>query len=343
MREIKINEKTEGTKLLRKLANILPNASNGFIHKMLRKKNITLNDRKADGNEILISGDDIKIFFSDETFDKFAGIKEQDMADVREIPELEAERVIYEDEDIILVNKPADLLSQRADKNDISMIEIIGKYLECNDDEFKPAVANRLDRNTSGIIAAGKTVKGLKFLSDGFKKREFEKYYLCPVAGVIKAPRLLNGLWSKDSHGNKVRIKDVGWKPEDGRAFPKEYFIKGNIPVQTAVYPIKDNGEITILKVELLSGKSHQIRAQLAQSGFPLIGDHKYGRRNVNDPFKRKYGIQYQLLHAYMLTIPEKGTFFADLPEGFKSFLQGEDLWVHGIQEVFADQRLRIL
>ncbi len=341
MREIKINQQTEGTKLLRKLTNVLPDASLGFIHKMLRKKNITLNDSKADGNEILKNGDVVKIFFSDETFDKFAGSKEADMTEAREVPVLDPERVIYEDDDIILVNKPSDMLSQKAGKDDISMVEIIVNYTRCNDG-FKPAVANRLDRNTSGIIAAGKTVKGLKFLSDGFKKREFEKYYLCPVAGVIKAPRLFNGLWSKDSHGNKVRIKDVGWKPEEGRAFPKEYFVKGNIPVQTAVYPVKDNGEITLLKVELLSGKSHQIRAQLSEAGFPLIGDHKYGRRNVNDHFKRKYGIEYQLLHAYMLEIPGKGLFFADLPERFKSFLQGEDLWVHGIQEVFEDQRLRI-
>ena len=341
MREIKINQQTEGTKLLRKLTNVLPDASLGFIHKMLRKKNITLNDSKADGNEILKNGDVVKIFFSDETFDKFAGSKEADMTEAREVPVLDPERVIYEDDDIILVNKPSDMLSQKAGKDDISMVEIIVNYTRCNDG-FKPAVANRLDRNTSGIIAAGKTVKGLKFLSDGFKKREFEKYYLCPVAGVIKAPRLFNGLWSKDSHGNKVRIKDVGWKPEEGRAFPKEYFVKGNIPVQTAVYPVKDNGEITLLKVELLSGKSHQIRAQLSEAGFPLIGDHKYGRRNVNDHFKRKYGIEYKLLHAYMLEIPGKGLFFADLPERFKSFLQGEDLWVHGIQEVFEDQRLRI-
>lgn len=342
MREITINEKTEGTKLLRKLTNVLPQASIGFVHKMLRKKNITLNDDRADGSESLKKGDTIKIFFSDETFDKFAGIKVADATYARDIPVLEPEIVIYEDKDIMLVNKPAGILSQRADKNDISMVEIIGKHLGCKDDDFKPAVANRLDRNTSGIIAAGKTVKGLKFLSEGFKKREFDKFYLCPVAGVLKTPRLLNGLWSKDSHGNKVRIKDVGWRPGEGRAFPKKFFIKGNIPVQTAVYPIKDNGEITLLKVELLSGKSHQIRAQLSEAGFPLIGDHKYGRRNVNDVFKRKYGIQYQLLHAYMLEIPEKGTFFADLPEGFKSFLQGEDLWVHGIQEVFADQHLRI-
>ena len=159
---------------------------------------------------------------------------------------------------------------------------------------------------------------------------------------MINAPRLVNGLWGKDADGNKVRIKDVGWKQEEGRAFPKEYFVKGNIPVQTAVYPVKDNGGITLLKVELLSGKSHQIRAQLSEAGFPLIGDHKYGRRNVNDHFKRRYGIEYQLLHAYMLEIPGKGLFFADLHESFMSFLQGEDLWVHGIQEVFADQRLRI-
>ena len=341
MREFVITEQTEGTALLRKLSNILPEAPLSFLHKMLRKKNITVNGKKAEGSYVLKAGDVINIFFSEETFEKFAGGAKTVSENSSEIPELDRESIIYEDEDIILINKPDGILSQRAGKDDISMVEIIGKYAGGASD-FKPAVANRLDRNTSGILAAGKTVKGLKFLSDGFKTRNFGKYYLCPVAGVINEPRLFNGLWSKDSHGNKVKIRDVGWDPDDGRSFPKEYFVRGNVPVQTAVCPLKDNGRLTLLKVELLTGKTHQIRAQLAGAGFPLVGDHKYGRRDVNEFYKKKYGTEYQLLHAYMLEIPGKQVFFAGLPDRFVEFLKGEDLWVHGIQEVFADRDLRI-
>lgn len=341
MREFVITKQTEGTALLRKLSNILPQAPLSFLHKMLRKKNITVNGKRADASYILKDGDVINIFFSDETFDKFSGSLVAGDLNADDIPDLNPDSIIFEDEDIILVNKPCGILSQRAGADDVSMVEIIGKYLSCGGD-FKPAVANRLDRNTSGIITAGKTVKGLKFLSDGFKSREFEKFYLCPVVGVIEQPRLFNGLWSKDSHGNKVKIRDVGWKPEDGRAFPKEYFVKGNVPVQTAVYPIKNNGRLTLLKVELLTGKTHQIRAQLSEAGFPLAGDFKYGERGANEAFKKKYGTEYQLLHAYSLKIAGKGLFFADIPEGFQRFLEEEDLWVHGIQEVFADRDLRI-
>ena len=388
MKQIEITGQTEGKNLLRQLSCILPEASVSFLHKMLRKKNITLNDGKADGSEKLVSGDIIKIYFSDETFDKFAGSSGKEAVVAQPVPKLSAECIIYEDDDIILVNKPCGILSQKAEAYGYSMVEMIAEYIKAKEvrsenfescknasgvseslrsdiadtgtdgadtgtgdavattdiknAEFKPAVTNRLDRNTSGIVAAGKTAKGLQWLSEGFKKREFDKFYLCPVVGRIDKPTLYNGLWSKDNHGNKVKIKDVGWKEEDGRSFPKEYFVKGNVPVQTAIYPIKCNGDCTLLKVELLTGKTHQIRAQLAEAGHPLIGDYKYGNRQVNDTFKKKYGIEYQLLHAYMLNLPGRGMFFADIPESFKVFLQGEDLWEPGIQEVFADQHLRI-
>ena len=442
MKEILINKKNEGTKLLRMLAKLLPGAGQNFLYKMLRKKNITLNDKKAAGNELLKDGDSIKVFFSDETYAKFASAEDSgnfggsrsraeplpsgegtgvfydhfayegfkdDGSRNRGSFKLEDEQIIYEDDDLILCNKPAGVLSQKADRDDISMVELIAGYLESKgeyDPEdtvgFKPAVANRLDRNTSGIIAAGKSVSGLKYLSDGFKAREFEKLYLCVVKGELKESVLLNGLWNKSGHGNKVRIQSVGehffdkkriltgtlrllceaefaqgtdhrplvegelaqgtlrlskgvlststgsvrhlskaarsdddeYKDSlpDTVGFPREYFVKGNIPVQTYAEPVISNGKATLCLVKLLTGKTHQIRAQMAEAGYPLLGDHKYGDRIFNSFYKDVYGTEFQLLHAYMLEIPRKGIFFADIPGYFEDLLVGEGLWVKDLK-----------
>ncbi len=379
MKEIVINRQNEGTKLLRMLAKLLPGAGQNFVYKMLRKKNITLNDKKATGNELLKDGDSIKVFFSDETYAKFAGTesigdsgsnrsgtylltsgegkKRTENNSVYEVLKtgdsfsggcfrLGEEHIIYEDDDTILCNKPAGVLSQKASRDDISMVELIAGYLESKgeyDPEdavgFKPAVANRLDRNTSGIIAAGKSVSGLKFLSDGFKARKFEKLYLCVVKGELKDCILMKGLWHKSGHGNRVRIQSIGESffdkkatPTDITTFPKEYFVKGNIPVQTYAEPVISNGKATLCLVKLITGKTHQIRAQMAEAGYPLLGDHKYGDRSFNSFYKDVYGTEFQLLHAYMLDIPHKGMFFAELPGYFKELLAGEELWVEDLK-----------
>lgn len=425
MKEIVINRQNEGTKLLRMLAKLLPGAGQNFVYKMLRKKNITLNDKKATGNELLKDGDIIKVFFSDETYAKFSGTEstgnsgsnESGTYPVKSGEEkrrtvnnsvyevlktgdsfsggsfrLREEHIIYEDDDTILCNKPAGVLSQKAARDDISMVELITGYLESKgeyDPEdvvgFKPAVANRLDRNTSGIIAAGKSVSGLKFLSDGFKARRFEKLYLCVVKGELKESVLLNGLWNKSGHGNRVSIQSVGEKcfdkkriltgtlrplgeaeyaqgtlsmskdtmrtstdpvwhlskstkssykynPTDSTGFPKEYFVKGNIPVQTYAEPVVSNGKVTLCLVKLMTGKTHQIRAQLSEAGYPLLGDHKYGDRSFNSFYNDVYGTEFQLLHAYMLDIPGKGVFFADVPGYFEALLRCEGLWVEDLK-----------
>lgn len=374
MKETVISKQNEGTKLLRILVKLLPYAEKNFLYKMLRKKNITLNDKKADGSELLKAGDSIKIFFSDETYDKFAGSTgvasdpDTDREVIKHIRDtfrdkydaftkITPDQVIYGDDDIILCNKPAGVLSQKAAPKDVSMVEYISEYLENKGEYdpgnvigFKPAVANRLDRNTSGIIAAGKTVSGLKLLSEGFKKGEFEKLYLCVVKGEMKDAMMLKGLWEKSAHGNKVVIREAepveAYHTEPGKTddtiFPRELFKKGNVPVLTYVQPVKSNGKATLCIVRLLTGKTHQIRAHLSTAGYPLLGDHKYGDRAFNGYYKDLYGTEFQLLHAYCLKIPEKGVFFADIPQMFEKLLKGEKLWEHGIQEVCGDLLSRI-
>ena len=163
-------------------------------------------------------------------------------------------------------------------------------------DTFRPGICNRLDRNTSGLVAAGKTVKGLQALSACFRERTMEKYYLALVRGRIEKPAYIRGFLKKDERKNQVRI----WEKE----------VPGSLPIETRYKPleISKRGD-TLLMVELLTGRSHQIRSHLASIGHPVIGDRKYGEKKVMPDMKEKYGVQSQLLHAWKLCFPkEEGT-----------------------------------
>ena len=177
MREFQINSNEAGQRFDKYLKKLLVGAPNSFVYKMLRKKNITLNGKKADGTEKLIGGDVVKLFLSDETFEKFTG-KEEVAAAYEHLKGLRALPVVYEDEDVLIVNKPSGMLSQKAKPTDVSANEHIISYLiekgELTEEmmrTFKPSVSNRLDRNTSGLLVAGKTLKGLQEMSQALKER----------------------------------------------------------------------------------------------------------------------------------------------------------------------------
>ena len=161
---------------------------------MLRKKNITLNQEKATGKEILQMGDRIQIYFSEETFEKFR-------RSPQDISMAEGKlSILYEDDHILIINKPVGMLSQKAEPSDISAVEEITAYLlnsgqlsEETLSSFRPGVCNRLDRNTSGILVAGKTMIGLQIMNQAFAERTLHKYYLCPVQGILEKPMELEG------------------------------------------------------------------------------------------------------------------------------------------------------
>ena len=203
MKEIVINENEAGQRLDKFLGKLLKEAPASFYYKMLRKKNIVLNGKKATGNEKLTAGDSIKLFLSDETFEKFAGKRQtNDLA--ASVPNIALE-IVYEDHDVLAINKPAGMLSQKAKKEDISANEYILQYLLESGTitreslhTFKPSVCNRLDRNTSGILVAGKTLNGLQQMSKAFRERSMEKYYLAIVAGHISKPIRIECFLKKD-------------------------------------------------------------------------------------------------------------------------------------------------
>lgn len=321
MKQFTINGNEAGQRFDKYLAKLLREAPKSFVYKMLRKKNITLNGEKATGNEKLNQGDEIRLFFSDETYLKFSG-KE---AAPRASTELS---VVYENRDILLINKPAGMLSQPDETKEPSLVEYVTGYLldtgAVTEEElvtFRPSVCNRLDKNTSGLVAAGKSLAGLQALSELFHDRTIHKDYLCIVKGVLKEQTHIRGYLKKDSRCNKVTVYKN--KVQDAQ------------PVETVYTPFGSNGKTTLLKVRLVTGRTHQIRAHLASEGYPLMGDSKYGDRAFNKKCREHYGLKHQLLHAFSLTFPHlegclgevsEKTFRAELPELFQHIIKEEHL-----------------
>lgn len=281
----------------------------------MRKKNIVLNGKKCQGNELLVIGDSVKLFFAEETIEKFSTNTVQ-----KTKVDLE---VIFENEDVIFINKKAGMLSQKAKKNDVSLVEHLITYLlntgvlkEEDLKTFRPSICNRLDRNTTGLVTAGKSLKGLQVLSKYFKERSLEKYYLTIVFGRVNEPQYLQGYLIKNESTNKVKIVQEN--------------IENSEYIETSYKPIKSNGEFTLLEVHLITGKPHQIRAHLQSIGHPILGDTKYGKKEFNLKYK-SLDIKHQLLHAYKLTFPMERnelsdlsgeSFYAPLPKNFKEVLK---------------------
>lgn len=306
MKLITVHKQEEGQRLVKLLGAYLKEAPNSFFYKMLRKKNITLNGKKADGTEKLKCGDEIRLFLSDETYEKFAGkVQPKEKFPMAKL------NIVYEDSNVIFINKPAGMLSQKSVPSDVSLNEYLLGYLEKSGQwkqeeskAFRPSVCNRLDRNTSGLVICGKSMAGLQQMAALLKDRSLHKYYLCLVKGVMTESQHLEGYLLKDENSNQVKI------------FQKE--TEGAAHIITEYEPLHTEGETTLLKVTLVTGKSHQIRAHLSSIGHPIIGDPKYGDRKVNAFFRETHGIKNQMLHAWKLTFPELAEPLDNLSE--KSF-----------------------
>ena len=232
-----------------------------------------------------------KLFLAEETIEKFSEVK------IQKVQKKKLD-IVYEDEHILLINKPSGMLSQKAKETDESLVEYLIDYLldsgKLKKEDlacFRPSVCNRLDRNTSGIVAAGRSLPGLQIMSEVIKDRSLGKYYVCVVRGIVKGEARIEGWLTKNEKTNQVSIR----KEET----------PGSLPIRTAYRPLASGNGYTLLEVHLITGRSHQIRAHLASIGHPIAGDPKYGDPRVNEEVKKRFGVRSQMLHAWRLVMPE--------------------------------------
>ncbi len=304
MRELIVKELEAGQRLDKFLHKYLKEAPNSFLYKMMRKKNIVLNGKKVSGNEQIKEGDSIKLFLSEETIDKFTGQPSKDVLTapyIKAYSELNGIQVVSEFKDVLFINKPAGILSQRAEGTDLSANEWLIGYLldkgEITTEElqtFRPSVCNRLDRNTSGLLVCSKTLLGSQNMAAILKDRSLHKFYRCLVHGKCELDGVYEAFLYKDEKNNKVTVYN------DFEQVPANLNTKVK-SIKTGVKPVKyyNNNNCTELEIELFTGKTHQIRAQMEKLGYPLIGDVKYAGK------ESKTKTQGQMLHAYRLVFPE--------------------------------------
>ncbi|MBE6746419.1 MAG: RluA family pseudouridine synthase [Ruminococcaceae bacterium] len=288
----------------------MPNLPKSLMYKYIRTKRIKVNGKRAEISTRLNVGDVVDMYINDEFFEK-SETRYDFMGASKDLS------IVYEDENIMLLNKKVGLLSH-PDDNEYTdtLITRVKRYLyekgEYNPDEetsFTPSLVNRIDRNTSGIVIAAKTAAALRILNQKMKDRELHKYYLCVVHGEIeKKSDTLIGYLIKDEKKNKVTVYT---KMREGAK-----------TIKTKYNVLKVRNGLSLVEIELLTGRTHQIRAHFASIGHPLLGDGKYGTNALN----KKTGYKKQCLCSYKLTFD----FTTDAEEleylNGKSF-EIEDVW----------------
>ncbi len=295
MKEIIITNNESGQRMDRFLKKYLNKANSAFIYKMIRKKNIKLNNSKVEPEVVLEKDDVVQIYLSDETIDKFREKKSLLQTAIHF-------KVVYEDENILVVNKPVGLSTQPDLTSKKSLVDEVKMYLDAKEKNisftFKPAVCNRLDKNTSGLVIAAKNYDAVKQVNKAIRDRDIKKYYEAKVHGTILKDLELVDYMIKDEYKNMVEI--VKEESENAKK------------IITYAHPIKREGKFTWLEIDLETGRAHQIRAHLASIGHPVVGDKKYGKKDRE---------KHQILHAYKILL---NGFEGDL-----SYLNGKEIVSH--------------
>lgn len=284
-KEIVIRENDAGQRLDRFLLKLFPSLKSGMINKAIRNKDIKLNGKRTEIAYRLVQNDIVYIFFPDSL------LKEKDDEDDF-MAAGDKPVVIYEDDNILLADKEQGLVVHSDEsKTADTLINRIKKYLYKkgeytpeNEHSFAPSLCNRIDRNTGGIVIAAKNAEALRILNEKMKNRELVKKYLCIVIGrPSKKEDVLTAYLERDLTEKRVIISDK--KTSD------------NLTIKTKYKVIDSCNELSLLEVELLTGRTHQIRAHMAYIGHPLLGDGKYGINRINV----KYGFKMQALYSYKL------------------------------------------
>ena len=302
---LKIKKNDAGQRLDKFLSKAVKGLPASLMYKYIRTKKIKVNRRRCEQSYVLQEGDEIQLFIRDEFF---ASPERDDGALSRINPKLD---VVYEDENIILCNKrPGVLVHEDDSARDNTLIMHIkaylyqkGEYDPENEQSFAPALCNRIDRNTGGIVIAAKNAEALRVMNEKIKNDEIRKFYLCAVHGKMpKKSDTLTGYLKKNSANNLVTVSD---KPKEGYK-----------NIITKYKTLATNSEASLLEVELVTGRTHQIRAHMAHIGHALLGDGKYG---INRTDKTK-GYKYQALYSYRLIFD----FGED--DGYLGYLSGKQV-----------------
>lgn len=315
MKELKVNKNDAGQRLDRFIGKAVPLLPDSLTQKYIRLKRIKLNGKGAKRDTRLAEGDVLQLYINDEFFEK---PRESNSWLKVGNPRLD---IVYEDENILLCDKKPGVLCHSAGQWDYNtLIANIQAYLAAKgewkpreENAFTPALCNRIDRNTGGIVIAAKNAEALRIINDKIRDREIEKYYLCVVKGKPRPTegRLENQLF-KDAEKNQVYIKD---RPGPG--------------TKTAITEYKvicSKDSLSLVECRLLTGRTHQIRAQMSHAGWPLVGDGKYGRESIN----KNYDEKGQALYSYRLSF--------DFPTdaGCLEYLRGREFKVTKVE--FAEK-----
>ena len=318
MKEFTINKNDSGQRLDKYITKSVPLLPKSLMYKYIRSKRIKVNGKRSDISYKLNENDVVSMYINDEFFEK-AKPKYDFLSAGKNL------NIVYEDENIILIDKPTGILSHPDEDNytDTAITRIKrylyekGDYKPDEEASFAPALVNRIDRNTSGIIIAAKNAESLRILNEKLKNRELHKLYLCVVIGKLKSNSgLVEGYLEKNEKQNKVYISDKA--TDKSKHISTKYTVLGY-----------KNG-LSLLEVELLTGRTHQIRATFSHLGTPLLGDGKYGTNAQNKQFG---GYKKQFLYSYKLAFDFK------TDAGILNYLNSKEFEVKDVwfKEAFFD------
>ena len=313
MKEFTVNSNDAGQRFDRFIGKAVPLLPESLLQKYIRLKRIKLNGKGTKRDTRLSSGDIVQMYINDEFFEK---PREENSYLKVGTPKL---TIVYEDENILLADKKPGVLCHSAGVWDyntlIANIQAYmaqkGEWRPKEENSFAPALCNRIDRNTGGIVIAAKNAEALRILNEKIKMREIEKYYLCAVNGKPKPSggRLENFLF-KDAAKNQVFVKK--------NAEP------GSRTAVTEYRTLCSNGKLSLVECHLLTGRTHQIRAQMSYAGWPLLGDGKYG----SERFNKDYDEKGQALYSYKLV------FSFPTDAGILNYLRGKEFKVNSVDFV---------
>lgn len=314
MRILTVNRNDAGQRVDKFLSKAVRGLPKSMMYKLIRTKKIKLNRRRCQPNDILTEGDELQLFIKEEFF----GSPEQDnthgtLASIT--PKL---NIVYEDDNILLLNKrPGVLVHEDTRGEDNTLVMHLkaylyqrGEYDPEGEQSFAPAMCNRIDRNTGGIVIAAKNAEALRVMNQKIRDGQVAKFYICAVHGVPKpSSGTLHGWLLKDSASNTVTVSDVK------RSGYKEAITKYRT--------ISSRGDRSLLEIQLITGRTHQIRAQMAHAGYPLLGEGKY----ANNRADRAEGYKYQALYAWRLRFDFTGDDCLSYLSGREFSLSEDDIW----------------